>query len=97
MLLLVIVEVLNFGDIFHFLLNDVGISIYCKRVVATTSLVTLAPSTSLILVFHTSLALVGGRLRVLATRYVNRRNVSRFILSKIFLLLFSKHVPLEVC
>ena len=46
------VVILDLGDIFHLLLDDVGVDSHCKRVVALTlsSLAPSAPETSLLVV-----------------------------------------------
>lgn len=91
-----IIIVLNLGDIFNFFLDSIGISIYCRRVVAITiSLAILVLTTFLVLIFFASLTLVGRRLLMFATRYVSERSVSRFSLSKVFILLFCGPVPSE--
>ena len=98
MSLLVIVEILNLGDIFHFFFDNVGVSTCCKKVIATTFLIPLAPKTSLlvVLVFLASLALVGGILLMLAIRYVSKKCVSEFSFSGVFLLLFHELVPSRI-
>ena len=63
---------LNLGDIFYDFFNDIGICTCCRRVMTATPLATLAPKTSLALVFLASLALMGG----LSTRYVSRGKIS---------------------
>ena len=95
--LFIIVKALKFRNVFSFLLDDVGISICCRKFVTTTlSLAFLAPKTSLvILVFLASLALVCKRLLILATKYVSRKSVSRLSFSGVFLLLFCKPIPLK--
>ena len=62
------VEALDLGDVFRFLLYDIGTC--CSGVMAATlSSAASAPRTSLVvLVLLAILALVGGRLMVLATR-----------------------------
>ena len=56
----VIVEAFDLDDIFPFLLDDVGVSTYCKGVMATTFLALLALKISLaILIFLASLTLIG--------------------------------------
>lgn len=96
--LLVTLVVLNLGDIFYYFFDSIGVSIRCRGVMATTTLLDLlAPKTSLlvVLVFLASLALVGGRLLVFATRCINGRNVSGHSLFGVFLLFFCRLVPLE--
>lgn len=100
MSLLVTVEALDLGNIFHFFFDGVGVSthgvsIRCRRVVAITSLVILAPKTSLVLVFLATVALVGRRLLVLATRRISKRDVSRLNLFKVFFLLLGGLIPLK--
>lgn len=90
------VEALDLGDILFFFLDDVSISTYCKKVVATTFLTLSALRISLVvLIFLASLALVDRKLLVFVTRCVSGRSVSRLSLSGVFLLLFLKLVPLE--
>ena len=59
-----IIEVLNLGYVFAFLLDGISINFCCRRVITTTLfLALLALRTSLVfLVFFTSLALVGSKL-----------------------------------
>lgn len=91
----VIIKARNLEDIFFFLFDNVGISICCRGVMATTFLAVLVPKTSLmVLVFLASLILVDGRL-VFATKYVSKKSVSRFGFSKIFFLLVCRLVSLE--
>lgn len=93
------VEILDLEDVFPFLLDDISISTYYRKVMATTlSLLPTTPKTTslLILVFFAHLALVDGRLlRMFATIYVSRKGIIRLIPSKVFLLLFCKLVFLE--
>lgn len=58
---------LNLEDVFLFFFDNVGVCTCYRRVLATTLLALLVPKTSLVvLVFFASLALMGGRLLVLA-------------------------------
>lgn len=71
----------NLEDVFLVFLDNIGISNHCRGVVAmSTILALLVPKTFLlvVLVYFAILALVGGRLLVLVTRYVSRRIVSGF-------------------
>lgn len=81
--LLMAVEALNLGDVLLFLLDDIGVSTCCKRVMVTTLFLSLTAQKTIflaVLVFISSLALVDRRLLgVLATRYVSKKGVSRFI------------------
>lgn len=99
MLLPIVVIIFDLKDIFPFFLNDIGISTYCRRIMAMTLFLspTTPKTTSLaVLVFFISLILVGRRLLgVLVTRYVSKRGVNELIFSRIFLLFFCRHVPLE--
>lgn len=91
----VTVVTIDLGDIFHFFLDGVGVSICCKGVMATTTfLAAPVPKTSLlvVLVLFTSLALVGERLLVLATRCVSEKNVNGLSPFKLNLLLFCRPV-----
>lgn len=92
-----IVKILNLRNIFQFPLDDIGVSTYCKRVVATTFLALLALKISLlvVLILFISLALVGRRLLVLTTRYVSKKSVSELSSFRVFLLFFCKFIPLE--
>lgn len=91
MLFSVIVKVLDLGDIFPFVLDDISICIYCKGVMATTSLV--LRTSLVVLIFFVSLAKVDEKLLILATKYISRRNVNRFSLFKVFLLFFCRLFP----
>lgn len=95
---LVTVVVLDLEDIFCFLLYDIGVSSYCKKVMVTVSLTLLALKTSLlvVLILFPSLVLVGGRLLMLATRHVSRKSVSKLSLSGIFFLFFHGLISLGV-
>lgn len=100
MSLLVTVEALNLKDIFHFFFDGIsvstyGVSTHCRRVVTTTSPITLTPKTSLFLVPLASLTLVGGKLLVLVTKHVSKKGVSRLSPFKIFVLLLGGLVLLE--
>ena len=92
MSLLIVVEALDLGDVFVVFFDGVDVSIYYKRVVATTTPLSLTPKSFLILVFLARLALVGRKLLVLATRCVNGKIISRFSSSRIFLLFFYEFV-----
>ena len=85
----------DLGDVFvfHVFFNDLGIYTNCRGVVTAILLATLTLKTTLVLVFLTSLALLDGRLLVLATRYVNRTSISRLSLLGVFFLLFYRLVP----
>ena len=74
----IIVKRFDLKDIFPFFFDDVDVSTYCKGVMAMTLfLATSVPRISfMILVFLASLALISGRLLVLATRYVSGKSVS---------------------
>lgn len=93
------VEVLDLGDVFPFLLDNVSVSIYCKKVMIMIQILfpTFTKTTFLaILFFFASLVLLGRRLLgVLATKYVSGRAVSRLISSKVFLYLFHRPVTLQ--
>lgn len=84
--LLIVVKILNLGNIFPFFLDDIGVSIRCRQIMTTTLfLPPTTPKTSLmLLVFFVSLTLMERRLWVLATRYVNRKSISRFSFLKSF-------------
>ena len=56
---------LNLEDISYIFFDDIGIYTYCKGVVTAIFSATLAPKTSLVLVFLASLALLVRRLLVL--------------------------------
>lgn len=93
---LVIVVVLNLGDIFHFLLNGIGVSTYCRGVgVMSTFTVSLTPRISLlvVLVLFANLALVSKRLLVLASGCVSKRNVSGLSLFGVFFLFYYEPIP----
>lgn len=97
MSLLMIVVVLDLGNIFNFLFDGVGISTYCWEAVATIILLaTLALRTSLVLVFLASLALVGKKLLVLVTRYVSGRSISGLSLFGVLIFLFCGPIPLKI-
>ena len=84
---LVTVITLDLGDIFHFLLDSISVSTCYRKVVATSiSSATSAIRNSLVLVLFTSLALVSGRLLVLATRYVSEKIVRGLSPSGVLLL-----------
>lgn len=89
-------EVLDLGDVSLVILDGIGINTHSRGVVVTTIFLALASRTSLILVFFARLALVDRRLLVLINRYIIRKNVSRFSLSEVFLLLFRKPILLKV-
>ena len=92
------VEGLDLGDVFFFRLDDIGIDIYCKEVMATTlfSPPTVPRTSLVVLVFFASLALVDGRLlEVLATKYVSRKSVNRPISSRVPLLFFCRLILLK--
>lgn len=94
--LLMTVVVLDLGNIFPFLLDDIGVST-CSKGVMTMTLFSafIAPRTSsAILILFTSLALVGGRFWVVATRYVSGRSVSGLCPSRVFFFLLCRFVPL---
>ena len=92
---LVTVELFDLEDVLFFLFDDIDVSTYYRKVITTISLAFLVPKTSLmVLVFLANLALMSGRLLVLATRYVSRRNISRFSLFGVFLFLFCGFSPL---
>ena len=94
--LLIIVEILDLEDLFAFLLNDVGVSTYCKRVMATNLLTSLVPRTSVVvLVFLASLVLVSKKLLMLTTRYVSKRSVSELRFFRVFFLPLCGCVSLE--
>lgn len=93
---LVIVVALDLGEIFYFFLVNVSVSTRYKEAMAMTiHSAILALRTSFILILMTSLALVGGRLLILATRCVSERSVSKLSSSNIFLLLFCRLVLLR--
>lgn len=85
-----IVEAFDLRDVFPFLLNDIGISTYCREVMnMTQSLALLALKILLVvLVFFANLALVGRRLLVLANRYISRMSINKFSSFKVFLFHF---------
>lgn len=90
-----IVEVLDLKNVLLFLFNNVGVSIYCKAVMAMILLALLAPKISwAVLILLASLVLVGGRL-MFATRYVSRRSVKELSPSRIFFFLFYRPVLSE--
>lgn len=94
--LLFIVEVLNLEDVFPVFFDGIGISTHCKKVMATNLfLLPIAPRISLVvLVLYTSLALVGERLLgMLAIRYVKKKSVSEFILSRVLLFFVCRPLP----
>ena len=95
MFLLVIVEALNLRNISHFLFDGIGVSIHCKKIMLTLSLTpsTLKISLLVVLVFLASLALVGRKLLVLATRYISRRSISERNPSGVLVLLFCRPIP----
>lgn len=79
---------IDIGSVFPFLFDDIR-TCYRGVIAATLSLYPTVPKTSLIvLVFFANLTLVGRRLIVLTTRYINKKSVSRFIFSKVILFLF---------
>lgn len=83
-------EAFELKDVFLIFLDVIGVSTCCRGVVAIITLLALLTSrTSLlvVLIFFASLALVGVRLLVLATRYVSGKRVSEFNLSRVFFLL----------
>lgn len=88
--LFVIVEVFNLVDVFLFFFDDVSVSTYYRRVIATTLFLALSvPRTSLVVLdFLAILALIGGRLLMLATRYVTERSVSALSSFEVFFFLF---------
>lgn len=97
------VVALDLRDIFLFFLNDVGVSTYYRRVIATTLFLTLFLSstiprtTSLVVqVFFASITLVGRRLLGMLARYINGKDVNRLILSEVFFLFFCRLVLLEI-
>lgn len=85
-----IVEVLNLQDIFSFFLDSICISNFLKEVITTTLFLgALAMRTSLVvLVVLASLALVGRRLLLFITRYINEKIISILNLSEDLLLFF---------
>lgn len=98
MLLSFIVEILNMRDIFSFFLDNVSVGINYWEVMATILfLPPMAPKIFLIvLVLFVSPALVGGRLlEMLAIKYINGKNISRIIPSRVFLRLFCRLIPLK--
>ena len=65
MLFFIIVEAFDLRDVFLFLLDNVGISTYYRKMIATTLFTpSTTPKTSsmVLVIFFTSLALFGGRL-----------------------------------
>lgn len=93
----IIVKILDLRDVFPFFFGDVGISICCKKVIVTSlfPLLTMPRNFLMILVFFTSLILVGGRLLgVLTTKYVSRKSVSRLSLFEVFFFFFPRLDPL---
>lgn len=93
--LLIAKIVLNLGDVFLFLFNDISVCTCCRRVGTATFLGTLAPKISLVLVCLVSLALVSGKLVVLVTRYVNGRSISELSPFEVLFFLLCGLVPLE--
>lgn len=97
--LLIAVEKFDLGDILLFFLDDIGISTYCRGVIATTPFLflTTPKTTSLAVLFlFANLGLMDKRLLgVFTTRYVSGRGVNKHILSRIFLFLFCRFVSLE--
>lgn len=94
MSLLMAGEVLDLKDVFLVFLDGIGISTHCRKVVATTIFpATLAPKTSLVLVFLARLALVNRKLLVLIIRCVSGESVSRLYLFRVLLLLLYRLFP----
>lgn len=96
MTFLFIVEMFDVGDILLFILNDVGT--YCKKVIAAIlSLPATALRNSLVILgFFIGLALVSEiLLGMLLIRYINKRSISRLILSRVFFHFSCRPIPLE--
>ena len=88
---------LDLGDVFHVfpvILDDMGLCTYCRKVVIAIFLSTLAPKTSLVLVFLIYLVLVDGKLLVFTTRYISGGSVSGFSSPRVFFLHFCGPIPL---
>lgn len=86
----------DLGNVFLFLLDNISIYTYFRRVMAVTSLAPLVLKIFLVvLVFFGSLALVNERLLMFAIGYVNGRSVSGLNLFKVFLFLLYGLVLLE--
>lgn len=93
------VKTLDLEDVFLFLLDNVSFSTRYRGVMATVlSLPLMAPRTLLmVLILFINLVLVDRRLLgVLATKYVNGKSISEFILFRILFLFFCKPVPLRI-
>lgn len=88
------VKVFDIKDVFLFFLDDIGI--YDKGVMGVTlSLFFILEMSLIVLIFFAGFALVDERLlRILLTKYINRRIVSRFILLQVFFLFLCKPVLL---
>ena len=78
-------------------MNDIDIY-YGKVIVMTLFLsLTISKTALVVLVLFAGLILVGRRLiRLLSTRYIIRRSVSRLILYKILILFFYRYVSLKI-
>lgn len=91
------VGALDLGDIFYLLLDDAGVYIHYRKVMATTT--PLAPALKIFLlmalVFLDSLALMDEKL-LLATRCISKRGVSRLRLFGILLLFFGGLISSEI-
>lgn len=91
------IETFNLKNIFFIFLDGIGISINCKKAMVTTFLTPLTPKKFLvILVFLASLALMGKRLLVFATKYISRRSVSGLNSFGVFSVFFYGFVPLRI-
>lgn len=84
---------LDLEDVLSFVFDDISVCTRGRGVMTITFLAILVPKTFfVVLVFLASLALVDGRLLVLAIRYISRKSVRRLNLSEVFLLLFLRLV-----
>ena len=89
------VEALDLEDVLLFLIDNVDVSTCCKKVMATTRLVLLAPKTSLvILVLLANLEVVGRRL-MHAIRCVSKKIISGFSVSGVLFLFVCRPIPLK--
>lgn len=91
---------LDLIDVFPFFLDNIGVSNYCKGVIATTLfLSSTVPKTIflLVLVFFAGLALVNRRLlEIFTIKYISGKGVNRFIPSRVLLLFLCKHLTFEI-
>lgn len=85
-------EIFNMRKVFFYLFSK-GVDIYCKKILAfILFLPNMAPKTFLIVLVLFILALMGERW-LFPTRYINKRDVSKFIFSEIFIFFYANLQP----